>query len=52
MGGVTNGELDPTVVAAAKIDSSRRAGEWLYAAAFHGKLGYDGQISERLSGSG
>jgi hypothetical protein len=54
MGGVTNGELDPTVVAATKIDSSTGQANH-YAAAFHGKLGYDRQITKdlrfRLTGS-
>ncbi len=54
MGGVTNGELDPTVVAATKIDSSTGQANQ-YAAAFHGKLGYDRQITTdlrfRLTGS-
>jgi hypothetical protein len=54
MGGVTNGELDPTVVGATKIDSATGQVNH-YAAAFHGKLGYDKQISSdlrfRLTGS-
>src|ERR1700689_2894553 len=44
MGGISNGELDPTVVAATKIDSSTGQTNY-YAAAFHGKLGYDKQLS-------
>jgi hypothetical protein len=54
MGGVTNGELDPTVVAATKIDSATGQTNH-YAAAFHGKLGFDKQITRdlrfRLTGS-
>jgi hypothetical protein len=54
MGGITNGELDPTVVAATRIDSATGNVNY-YAPAFHGKLGYDKQITEdlrfRLSGS-
>src|ERR1700733_9506615 len=54
MGGVTNGELDPTVVAGTKIDSATGLANH-YAAAFHGKLGYDKQITGdfrlRLTGS-
>jgi hypothetical protein len=54
MGGVTNGELDPTVVAATKIDSA--TGQMnKYPAAFHGKLGFDRQLTKdfrfRLTGS-
>jgi len=47
MGGITNGELNPTVVAATKIDSSTGKVN-RYAAAFHGKLGYDKQITTNL----
>ncbi|HTB53585.1 MAG TPA: hypothetical protein VK718_12515 [Ferruginibacter sp.] len=47
MGGVTNGELSPTVVAATKIDSSTGKVNH-YAAAFHGKLGYDKQVTNNL----
>jgi len=54
MGGVSNGELDPTVIAATKTDSATGQLNH-YAAAFHGKLGYDKQISAdfrfRLTGS-
>ena len=54
MGGITNGELDPTIVAPVKIDSS--TGQLnKYMAAFHGKLGYDKQLNKsfrlRVSGS-
>jgi hypothetical protein len=52
--GVTNGELDPTVIAATKIDSATGQMNH-YAAALHGKLGYDKQINKdtrfRLTGS-
>jgi hypothetical protein len=54
MGGVTNGELDPIVISATKMDSATGQMNH-YAAAFHGKLGYDKQISKdfrfRLTGS-
>lgn len=54
MGGVTNGELDPTIIAATKVDSFTGQTN-NYAAAFHGKLGYDKQLSKnfrfRLTGS-
>ncbi len=54
MVGITNGELDPTVVAATKIDSA--TGQMnKYPAAFHAKLGFDRQITSdfrfRLTGS-
>jgi hypothetical protein len=52
--GITNGELDPTVVASTKIDSS--TGQMnKYPAAFQGKLGFDKQLTPdfrfRLTGS-
>jgi hypothetical protein len=54
MGGVSNGELDPTVIAATKTDSATGQLNH-YAAAFHGKLGYDKQVTNdlrfRLTGS-
>jgi hypothetical protein len=54
MGGVTNGELDPTVIGATKIDSATGQVNH-YSAAFHGKLGFDRQITRdfrfRLTGS-
>ena len=54
MGGITKGELDPTVIAATKIDSSSGNVNY-YAPAFHGKLGYDKQLSKdfrfRITGS-
>lgn len=52
--GATNGELDPTVVAASKIDSATGQVNH-YSAAFQGKLGFDRQITPdfrfRLTGS-
>lgn len=55
MGGITNGELDPTVLAATKIDSATKQTN-NYGPAFHAKLGYDKQISTnfrlRISASG
>lgn len=53
MGGITNGELDPTVVAPSKIDSATGITN-KYGPAFHGKLGYDKQISSdfRLRATG
>jgi hypothetical protein len=54
MGGITNGELDPTVIAATKIDSATGHLN-SYDAAFHGKIGYDRQVSKdfrfRITGS-
>ena len=54
MVGATNGELDPTVVAATKIDSATGRVNH-YAPAFQGKLGFDRQITTdfrfRLTGS-
>lgn len=54
MGGITNGELDPTVVAATKMDSATGQANH-YSAAFHGKLGFDRQVTRdfrfRLTGS-
>jgi len=54
MGGISNGELDPTIVAPVKIDSATgRVNK--YMAAFHGKLGYDRQLNKnfriRITGS-
>jgi hypothetical protein len=55
MGGITNGELDPTVLAATKIDSATHNPN-LYDPAYHGKIGYDKQLSTnfrlRLTASG
>ena len=54
MAGVTNGELNPTVIAATKIDTATGKLN-KYAPAFHGKLGYDRQFKNdlrfRISGS-
>jgi len=55
MGGITNGELDPTVLGATKIDSATGQPN-LYDPAYHAKIGYDKQLSSnfrlRISGSG
>ncbi len=54
MGGITNGELDPTVIAPTKTDSST-GNINTYAPAFHAKLGYDKQLNKdfrfRITGS-
>ncbi len=54
MAGVTNGELNPTVVAPTKIDSSTGQVN-KYEPAVHGKIGYDKQLNKntrmRLTGS-
>jgi hypothetical protein len=54
MGGITNGELDPTVIAPTKIDSETGQVN-KYMAAFHGKVGYDKQLNKdfrvRITGS-
>jgi hypothetical protein len=47
MVGVTNGELNPTVIAPSKIDSATGKVN-KYSPAFHGKLGYEKQVSEDL----
>jgi hypothetical protein len=45
--GISNGELNPTVIASSVIDAS--TGKFnRYAPAFHGKLGYDKQFNEDL----
>ena len=54
MAGISNGALNPTVVASSKIDTA--TGKPNYnAPAFHGKLGYDKQLNDdlriRLTGS-
>lgn len=54
MGGMTNGELDPTALTSTKVDSA--TGQMnKYGAAFHGKLGFDKQLTQdlrvRLTGS-
>jgi hypothetical protein len=54
LAGISNGELDPTTIAATKTDAATGQLNH-YSPAFHGKLGYDKQISNdfrfRLSGS-
>jgi hypothetical protein len=54
MGGVTNGELDPIATTATKIDSATGLPNH-YSAAYHGKLGFDKQLTKdfrfRLTGS-
>ena len=54
MGGISNGELDPVVVASTKIDSATRQPN-KYDPAFHGKIGFDKQINQdfrfRVTGS-
>ncbi len=54
MGGITNGELNPTVVAATKIDTVTGQPN-KYDPAIHGKIGYDKQLNKdfraRLTGS-
>jgi hypothetical protein len=45
MGGITNGELDPTVIAPTKIDSATGQLNY-YAPAFHAKLGFDKQLTK------
>ncbi len=47
MAGITNGQLNPTVLGATKIDSA--TGQLnKYSPAFHGKIGYDKQVTEKL----
>ena len=54
MAGITNGELNPTVVASTKVDSATGKLN-KYTPAFHGKIGYDHQYSGdfrfRITGS-
>ncbi len=54
MGGISNGELDPTVVAPTKMDTLTGQVN-KYDPAFHGKIGFDKQINQdfrfRLTGS-
>lgn len=54
MAGITNGELNPTVIKATKIDSAT-GNLNRYSPAFHGKIGYDKQVTSdfrfRLTGS-
>ncbi|HOZ87534.1 MAG TPA: hypothetical protein PL029_07240 [Bacteroidia bacterium] len=45
MAGITNGQLNPTVIAPSKIDSATGKTN-KYPPAFHGKLGYDKQLSQ------
>jgi hypothetical protein len=47
MAGVTNGELNPTVVAPSAIDAATGKIN-RYAPAFHGKIGFDRQINKDL----
>ncbi|MBC7488596.1 MAG: hypothetical protein H7282_17795 [Cytophagaceae bacterium] len=47
MVGITNGELNPTVVTSTKIDSATGKAN-AYPPAFHGKVGYDKQLTEDL----
>jgi len=54
MGGVTNGELDATIVASTKIDSATGKPNQ-FDPAFHGKIGFDKQVNKdfrvRITGS-
>lgn len=54
MAGITNGQLNPTVIAPTKIDSATGKVN-KYAPAFHAKIGYDKQLNKdlrfRLTGS-
>ena len=47
MAGISNGQLNPTVVASSKIDSATGKMS-TYSPEFHGKIGYDKQINENL----
>jgi len=47
MGGITNGALDPTVVAQTKIDTVTGKAN-VNDPAFHGKLGYDKQLTKNF----
>jgi hypothetical protein len=47
MVGVTNGELNPTVLSSSKLDTVTGKRN-KYAPAFHGKLGYDKQLNKDL----
>jgi len=55
MAGMTNGELDPTVLAPTKTDSLTGKSN-IYDPAFHGKIGFDKQLSSdfrfRITASG
>jgi hypothetical protein len=54
MGGVSNGELDPTVITSTKIDSATGQPN-KFDPAFHGKIGFDKQLNPefrfRITGS-
>jgi len=54
MGGISNGELDPTVITSTKIDSATGQPN-KFDAAFHGKIGFDRQVNQdfrfRVTGS-
>lgn len=54
MAGITNGQLNPTVIAPTQIDAATGKVN-KYTPAFHGKIGYDKQFSEdfrfRITGS-
>ena len=47
MAGITNGQLNPTVLAPSKIDSATGNLNY-YTPAFHGKLGWDKQVTNDL----
>jgi hypothetical protein len=47
MAGVTNGELNPTIVKASKIDSATNKRN-TYTPAIHGKIGFDKQVTPDL----
>lgn len=47
LGGITNGELDPTILSSTRVDSATGKIN-KYDAAFHGKIGYDKQLTEDL----
>lgn len=47
MAGITNGQLNPTVIASSKTDSATGKLN-KYPPAFHGKLGYDKQLNNNL----
>lgn len=47
LGGITNGELNPTILSSTKVDSATGKLN-KYDAAFHGKIGFDKQLTEDL----
>lgn len=47
MAGITNGQLNPTVLAASKIDSATGKTN-VYSPAYHAKIGYDKQLNKDL----